>query len=364
MSSDRAFKELFVDLKGKQGVVIGAGIAGLTAAAALSRWGVRVWLIDKAPALGGHAIQLSCKAIEGCVQCGACQVHERAQQVARQKNITFVPGARIVGSRRDGRLELALAASGQDAGQGAGLVPDTLNADALLVTTGFTAYDPSSKPYGYGQFANVLTNLDAERILHATGVLARPSDGRLPRRMAFIQCVGSRDHRIGHNWCSKICCGSALRMARLVQSRQPGTAVTFFYIDVQSFGRQFQATYDGCRDRIRTVRAIPADIRKTADDDMQVTFFDPQERNATDAVFDLVVLSAGLTPSADNAILASVLGMRLLDNGFYCPHDNDAQPPGMFAAGAALGPMSIAESIDSAGKAAFDMVRYLDRGRF
>ena len=94
--------------------------------------------------------------------------------------------------------------------------------DALVFATGFKPFDPRDKPYGYGIFKNVVTNLDLEKMLRKTGRLERPSDGAAPARMAFIQCVGSRDAKLGHLWCSKVCCGSALRMARLLKAQAAG----------------------------------------------------------------------------------------------------------------------------------------------
>jgi heterodisulfide reductase subunit A len=234
-----------------------------------------------------------------------------------------------------------------------------LKADAILVTSGFSPYDPTEKPYGYGRFPNVVTNLDAEKILQQWDSLIRPSDGKIPRRIAFVQCVGSRDIRIGHPWCSRICCGSALRMANLVLHRHPDTAITFFYIDVQTFGKDFQLFYDQIRDRIRMIRVIPGDIVADANDQLQVAYFDPQTHSSIEEPYDLAVLSVGLRPSSDNTALADMFGLGLTQYGFLRPQDPTSDSPrGVFAAGSLLGPMSIAESIDSAGQAAWEIVSF------
>lgn len=343
----------------KKAAVIGAGIAGLTAADELARCGIPVTVFEKSISPGGHAARLSCKAVDGCVQCGACLAQERLQRIARQDRITLKTGTRIVAVKPADGFELAYEIDAVTAAQAD---PGTLNVDALLLTTGFATYDPTEKPYGYGKFANVTTTVEAEQILRTQGRMLRPLDGVPPGRIAFIQCVGSRDSRIGHNWCSKICCPSALRMARLIQSRQPDTAVTFFYIDVQSFGRNFQAYYQQCRQSIQAIRAIPGDIFKTPDDCLKVTYFDPTRMKSTHAVFDMVVLSVGLVPSPEHAAWSAMLGQPLAPSGFFDGAGRAASRPGLFTAGAALGPMSIAESIDSAGKAACEMVRFLGGG--
>jgi len=353
----------------RQVAILGAGVAGLSAADEVARWGLKVTLFELAPFPGGHAARFSCKAIGECVTCGACLAKERCLRVAGKDNIALLTGACITGIQRgDG---FTITYQGSEATCPGGSEPSdqsrtgVLKADALLLTTGFQPYDPTEKPYGYGRFPNVLTLLDAEDRLQRHGHLTCPSDERPPERIAFIQCVGSRDSRIGHPWCSKICCGAALRMARLIQQRQARTAVTFFYIDVQTFGKNFQKYYDQTRRRVQMVRAIPGDIVQTETQRLQVAFFDPGAHKAREEQFDMVILSAGITPCADNATLAGMLGLSLAETGFFQPHERVENPKaaGIFTAGAALGPMSIAESIDSAGKAAWDMIKYLKTKR-
>jgi heterodisulfide reductase subunit A len=237
----------------------------------------------------------------------------------------------------------------------------TLQADAILVATGFAPYDPVDKPYGYGQFPNVITSLDAEQLLGEHTVMKRPSDGRPAERIAFIQCVGSRDARLGHPWCSKICCGSSLRMARLIQSRQVDVQVTCFYIDIQTFGKDFKPFYGRVRENITMIRAIPGDILQTDTDELAVIYFDPETNASTDALFDIVVLSVGLIPADGNDTMAKTLDWTRDESGFMPSHNSDRHPApqGIFTAGAATGPMSIAESVSSAEKSVYDVVRYL-----
>lgn len=351
-----------MNLQDKQVVIIGAGVAGLSAADELARWGIGVTLVERASLAGGHAVRLSCKATGECVTCGACLADERRVRMTRHAKVSILTGTRVTGIDCVNGFALRYEnGAQQDAGTGGPARAGVLQADAVLVTTGFSAYDPSEKPYGYRRFPNVLTLLDAERRLRQNSRLTRPSDERPPDRIAFIQCVGSRDSRIGHPWCSKICCGSALRMARLIQHQRPETAVTFFYIDVQTFGKNFQKYYDQTRAHIQMVRAIPGDIVQRADNCLQAAFFDDSQRKAREEEFDLVILSTGLTPAADNVTLAGILDLPLAESGFFHPHESahGRGKEGIFAAGAALGPMGIAESIDSAGKAAWDMLNYL-----
>jgi len=407
-------------LNEKHVAVIGGGVAGLTAADELARMGVRVSLLEKMPFLGGHAIQLACKATDACVKCGACVVEDKLQRAAQHPNVDFYTGTTIRNMRTgavyaldyETRAPLVDAARCDGCGicfkkcpaagalmpvrdprrgpyaairrelcrffddaactlcrdacpQGAITLSDEcrnghLEVDAVLVATGFLPYNPNEKSFGYGCLEDVVTNLEAERILRESTVLKRPSDGLPPERIAFIQCVGSRDVKLGHPWCSKICCGSSMRMARLVQARQPQTQVTFFYIDIQTFGKDFQEFYAAAQKTITFVRAIPGDILKTADGGLQAVYFDPKSHQSVESRFDMVILSAGLTPPPANADLARLLDWEQTDTGFMqSRREHSAPPAGIFVAGSAQGPMTVAESVGSAGQAVWQMVDYL-----
>ena len=405
----------------KHVAVIGAGVTGLTATDALAGWGVHVSLFEKTPFLGGHAIQLNCKATDACVKCGACVAEDKLLRATRHPTVEVftgtqietitgqrpfqiayrthsplvnadqcngcgvclqkcpVPGAILRGHaprvgpyvaiRRDlcryfdnAACTLCRDACPQGAiGLSSQAQTGTMRADAIFVATGFTTYNPSNKPYGYSRFQNVITSLDAERLLREHAVMKRPSDGRPAGRIAFIQCVGSRDAQLGHPWCSKICCGSSLRMARLIQSRQKDAQITFFYIDVQTFGKDFQSFYLNARENIAMIRAIPGDILRTDTDELEVIYFDPETNASKESLFDIVVLSVGLLPAEDNGPMARILDWTLDESGFLPRHGSDRHPApeGIYTAGAAMGPMTIAESVSSAEKTVYDMVRYL-----
>jgi len=405
----------------KHVAVVGAGVAGLTVADTLASWGVQVSLFEKTPFLGGHAIQFTCKATDTCVKCGACIAEDKVSRVAGNPDITIHTGTQIeaVAGQRPFRIRYRSHSPlvNADRCNGCGIclqkcpVPGAIlqglaprvgpyvairrdlcryfdnaactwcrdacpqqaihlssdshtgdiRADALVVATGFTPYNPAAKPYGYGCFQNVITSLDAERQLREQYLMKRPTDGRPAKRIAFIQCVGSRDAKLGHLWCSKICCGSSLRMARLIQSRQADAQITFFYIDVQTFGKDFQCFYRTAQDKITMIRAIPGDITQSATGELQVVYFDPDANASREAPFDIVVLSVGLLPCGDNAHIAEKLDWTLDTEGFYPSHQdtNRPAPQGVYTAGAAMGPMSIAESVGSSEKTVYELIQYL-----
>ncbi len=332
----------------KNVLVLGGGVAGLSAALELASLDIGVDLVEKADDLGGHAREFSCKAVGKCVKCGACVVEEKLRNVILHPKIRVLRNSQVEKvTKSDGRFSVTLQRRHENASL-------DCEADAVILATGFKAFDPESKPYGYRLFENVITNLELEQMLKYEIQVSRPTDFKEPERIAFVQCVGSRDAKLNHLWCSKICCGSALRMARRIKAIQPETDITFFYIDVQTFGKDFQTFYEDVQKDVRMIRAIPGDIFKTEDDRLRVIFFDTTSNESAEELFDLVVLSVGLTPGEDTKPLAELFQLEMAESGFINPSKD-----GVFVAGTAQGPMSIAESVASAGHAVWGAVAYL-----
>lgn len=335
----------------KQVAVIGSGIAGLTVADELARRDVGVTVIEKGDRPGGHAARLACKATDQCVHCGACLVNDRLRRISGADGIELLTNTSINSISREKQFDL-----GWQGPPGNG----RLAVDALVVATGFSAYNPTAKNFAYGRLPNVITSLEAEQQLVKQGMLTRPSDGRPPDKIGYIQCVGSRDRHIGHPWCSRICCGSALRTLQLIRHRRPETRACLFYIDIQTFGHAFQIFYEQARRAITMIRAIPGEILAAANDGLQLLYFDNESGRPQTAELDLVVLSIGLAPNAGNRALAQMLAWPLGPEGFLVVHGEDAAlPAGIFIAGTARAPMSIAASMADAQKTAADLLNYL-----
>lgn len=408
-----------MDSENKQVLVLGAGVAGLTTALEIARCHISVELIEKNPFLGGHAVRFSCKATTACVSCGACIVADKLQAARSHPLIHITPNSRLTEVSRSTGLNVGIQTGPQyiDAEkctrcgvciqkcpQPGAVIPGfcgsdppflteaclylknrsctlcqdlcptaainlqiqgsqrKLKTDAVVIATGFQTFSPKDKPYGYGRFSDVLTSLDLEGILKQQGILKRPSDGSIPQRIAFIQCVGSRDLKQNHLWCSRVCCASALRMAMLIKTRQPQTQISFFYIDIQTIGRNFQPYYQELPQHISLIRAIPGDILKTEDNRLRLFFYDNHSRRQLEEAFDLVILSVGIVPGRDTAELAGIFHLNLADSGFFpwpgAP-DNTAGN-GIFIAGAACGPMNIAETVAHAARTAWRTIRFLN----
>lgn len=342
-------------------LIIGGGVAGLSAALGLSQLGIRSVLVEKKAGLGGYAAQYACKATTACVKCGACVVMEKISRAVADPNIEVLTGSRVERMSRARGFEALIDGAAGDGPPAS----RTRTAAAVILACGFKPFDPESKPYGYKRFANVVTNLDLERMLRAHSVPLRPSDGAAPARMAFVQCVGSRDASLGHLWCSRVCCASALRMARLIKMRRPATELTFFYIDIQSFGERFQDFYDEIRRDFRMIRALPGDVFQAPDESLTVVYYDSQGRQSHEEPFDLLVLSVGITPAGDAEELAGMAGLPIGPAGFVSSAAAGRPQPaaGVFAAGTVCGPMSIAEAVAAGDSAAQAAAAYLRGAR-
>jgi heterodisulfide reductase subunit A len=392
-----------VSTESKKVMVIGGGIAGLTAAWELAGLGAKVELVEKADFLGGHAIQYACKATDECRQCGACAVESMLKNVVEEPAISVHLATEVDNLNKNGNFSVTLKktavandAKACDAGypsdptgcaavkgyslnnakfykEDGSLNPETsgseenLEVDAVVVATGFTPFDPAIKgTYRYQDLANVVSGLDLEKGKRANGKVLRPSDGKAPKKVAFIQCVGSRDERLGNLWCSQVCCPYALRTAQSMKYKDPELDITVFYMDIQNTGNDFPVFFQQCKDEMKFVRNIPVDMYKTEEDRIRTRFMASEgSSEAVEDEFDLVVLSIGIMPGKDNDALSKQVGAPLNSDGFFASADklNRAVTgqEGVFVAGTASGPKTIAESIVNAGQSAGEVMKYLGR---
>ena len=328
-------------------LVVGAGIGGLTAASILAERGVEVELVEREPSAGGHAARLACKAADRCVRCGACLVNAALAAATGSPRIRLRLSSRAEAVRPDGgRFSYRVLAP---------TAAEDATADAVLIAAGFEVFDPRDKPYGFGLYPDVVTNLHLEALLRSPGGVVRPSDGTPPRRIAFLQCVGSRDRALGHLWCSAFCCGASVRAAMRIRASRPETGITVFYIDIQSFGRDFESAWGEYRRSLRFVRGVPAEAFGEGASGIRLCWLDLESRRACEERFDLVVMACGMVPPAGLAETSAGLGLGSEAGGFLAA----AGIPGVFAAGAVRGPRTIAETVADARHAAARLLTFL-----
>jgi heterodisulfide reductase subunit A-like polyferredoxin len=245
-----------------------------------------------------------------------------------------------------------------------------LDVGAVILASGFEPYDahPNGE-YGLGRFPNVVTSMQFERVLSPTGPysghLVRPSDGHEPKRIAWIQCVGSRE--VERNWCSAVCCMYATKQAIITQEHAPGTECTIFFIDFRAYGKGFDAYYERAKEEgVRYVRALPSTIKGNPNNEgLEVHYVLPDGSQALEE-FDLVVLSVGMQPPNGMTQLAGDLGVELTSDGF-CQTTNlsplDTTRSGVYVCGPFAEPKDIPETVMSASAAAARAMTLLAEAR-
>ncbi|HID85889.1 MAG TPA: hydrogenase iron-sulfur subunit [Anaerolineae bacterium] len=237
---------------------------------------------------------------------------------------------------------------------------------AIVVATGLDVYDPAPlDEYGYTRYENVITSLEFERLICAGGPteghFIRPSDGARPRRIGFIQCVGSRcasSGERGQSYCSNVCCMNTVKDSLLLKDHYPDTEITVFYLDIRAFGKGFEDLYRRSKEvGVRYVRGLPGEVvEDPATGNLILTVENTTARRLERHELDLVVLSVGLIPREDRTI-KRLLALSTTSDGFYLEsHPKlkpvDAPTRGVFFAGCAEAPKDIKESVTQASAAA------------
>lgn len=228
-----------------------------------------------------------------------------------------------------------------------------LNVGAVILAPGFGRIsDEVLSRYGYGRFPDVVTSLEFERIMCASGPsqgeIIRPSDGKHPKRIAFLQCIGSRDLTSGNGYCSSVCCMYSIKEATIVKEHAPDTDICLFYMDMRTPGKGFDASRQRAREQygLTFIRSRVASVSEI-DDRLRLSYVDRRGHHHEED-FDMVVLSVGLESPDDAQTLAKVAGIKLNEHDFCRTRaltPLDTTRPGVYVAGAFQGPKDIPESV-------------------
>jgi heterodisulfide reductase subunit A len=246
-----------------------------------------------------------------------------------------------------------------------------LEVGAVIMATGFDLYNVSGLgEYGWGKIKNVLTAMQFERMICASGPtrghLERPSDGKEPKTLAFIQCVGSRDVR-HRRYCSAVCCMHATKEAILAHEHYPNLSSTIFFMDMRAVGKGFQdyIRRAGEEYSVEYIRARPGRVTENEENGNPIIHFeDTTTRELKSREFDMVILSQALRPSEGNAAVAGQMGVTLDEFGFVAPSEDLLNPfatsrGGVFACGFCQSPMDVPDSVVRASAAASKVAEVL-----
>jgi heterodisulfide reductase subunit A len=333
-------------------LVVGGGPAGLAAAAALASVGLRVVLVEKAERLGGAPIMSGYAKLVPSGEWAKDAIGAMVEGVA---------GDDLVEVRTENEVSAFAGEPGAfEATLSSG---DKVAAAAAILCTGFTHFDPVSKPeWGFGTYPDVVTTTQVEQMISSGAGVRCPSDGRAPERVAILLCVGSRDRQIGREWCSKVCCTVSVNLAMEIREALPDCHVYVYYMDIRTFGLYEDLYYWRSQEEFR-VKYIKARIAEVTSDGKRllVKGEDTLVKRPIAIPFDLVVHAIGMDPNVDNPRLASIFGVELEAHGHIARGRSYSalsatSRAGVFVAGAATGPEMIDDSVAQGQAAAMAAV--------
>jgi heterodisulfide reductase subunit A len=245
---------------------------------------------------------------------------------------------------------------------------------SIIVAIGLDVYDPTEMDeYGYTRFDNVITSMEFERLICAGGPTAghfvRPSDSERPLRIGFIQCVGSRNAKIGRPYCSNICCMNTIKDTLLLADHYPDTQNSVFYQDIRAFGKSFEDMFQRSKEAgTRYIRGLPGDIEEDPETkNLRITVENTTSGKLEHHELDMVVLSVGVVPPKDRDKLSKLLTLSKTSDGFFLESHPKLKPVeaptrGVYFAGFCESPKDIKESVCQAGAASSKAGALLNAG--
>lgn len=400
----------------KNVLIIGGGPAGLTAARALADRSMNAILVERSESLGGMARELTCKGVNECRDCGVCWAMDRAGDVRTgvpkvevhlMSEVTAVDRSdkgfkvkirsspsyvssgcigcgkcvevcpvegKAVAAPRGGRpgsywvdrqkcLHFRKAACVKCAEVCPTKAVDfddrarnlTREVSSIVFATGLEAVGPDEVGrLGYGAVDNVISSVDAERILGEKGRLLRPSDGEAPKKVAIVQCVGSRNSKAGVEYCSKFCCKYGTKIGQLLVDLDEGVDLDFYFMDLRTLHEpqdEFVTWAKGIKrkvekkkvPRVRLVRSMPSMAFQAEGGKVILRAAGEKDEDTVEAEYDMVILSVGMRPQGGSSDLAKSLGLEADPLGFVRRNEG-LEESGVFVLGAVTEPMDIEEA--------------------
>ncbi len=234
----------------------------------------------------------------------------------------------------------------------------------IILAAGFDVFDAKRKvEYAYDRYPNVVTALQFERLGSATGPtggkVLRPSDGEAPKRIGFIQCVGSRDETVGNSYCSRVCCMYAIKNARIYKEKHPDAELYIFFIDIRAFGKGYEEFYKTAKEEygIKFIRGRPSEVMEGEENNLLLRVEDTLLGKLVEVELDMLVLSVGIEPPRDVTELQRILKLSRSPDGFFLEAHPKLRPvdtlrSGIYLAGTIQGPKDIPDAVAQGSAAA------------
>lgn len=328
-------------------LIIGAGIAGMSAAQSLKGKNILVHLVEKQSFIGGNAVNLACMATNKCEYCSACLSIEKSDQILKQENIVLHLNTSVKTiQKQKSNYEVCLENN------------EKFNVAKIIVATGFSPFNPNKiNSFHYNDYENVITTIDLNNFLKNKEDSASRQIGKYfkkeSKKIAFFQCIGSRNKELGKDYCSQVCCKISMRHIKKLLFLYPDVDITLFHIDLQIIGKQIRDLYYDIASKINMIQGVPAEILRN-NNKLNVITLDNKKQSRVLKLFDLIVLSVGIEPSCDNKKLADILNVKSGINEFW-----DVDKKDFYFAGCVSGPKDILSSIQDGKIAATKVINDL-----
>lgn len=331
-------------------VIIGGGVAGLEAGCRLAESGYRISIFEK-ELPGGHLNDWFKLFPDRRDSSEVTSYFKKQVNATRVKIISGVTIQKLLRNKSQFSLQT-------DNGE-------EIQADAVVVATGFDLFKSERKEeYGYGIYDNVVTSSDLEKMFRDGGV--RLADGKVPKKVGIVHCVGSRDEKVGNMYCSKLCCVTAVKQAIEIKEHHRETKVFCFYMDMRMGGAHYEELYREAQEEwgVNFIRGKVSEVSESIHGNLVVKAEDTLIGRPLKMELDMLVLMAGMEMSAAGKKLAEASGLKTGTNRFFETADhhygsNKSNIEGVFYAGTCTMPMNITETISHARAVVPDVISYL-----
>jgi len=343
-------------IKKKTVVTIGGGLAGIETSSLLAEMGYDVLIIEKSAEIGGKILKWDrlfpsfSSAQELC---------DKVALKCKSPNLKILTKTELVNVKKTS-YDFFLQTNHNY----------SFKADAIVVASGFDLFDAKRKEeYGYRIYDNVITSADLEKILKSNKKVIN-GNGIVPKNIAFVHCVGSRDEKVGNHYCSKVCCVTAVKQAIELNEMMPEAMCYCFYMDLRMFGRGYEELYRRAQEKhnIQFIRGRVSEVAEKIDGSLSVKAEDTLAGRPLRMNVDLLVLMSGIEPGKGTNDVSEMLNLEQGDDGFIKTADSFAgrnltKTPGVFVAGTCAGPMTVAETIENSRSSALQVHNYLKNSK-